>query len=441
MPQRLVTGLAAMSMLMLVLLRVPLLATGTLMARLPAGSVKGVASELEVHEDLSTPGAPIRFVSTPNAVGSTAKRRCAACAPSRDHRVRHPRPTPRHVPPHRRPTPHHCRPTRLWPRARRRAPRPAPKQAAPFSFALTKSGEPVLPTNSSRLWGGRNLSDVLAAAGDLLGNDLLEAGAPEPTYASVRDRVPPVLAKELDCADFQFAKQSFVGSRVAADKATFGVMGQEEMSFTRQDYHFDTARLTLNNTRAGLLGGHLPALRFHFPLTRPGSRTGAAEPDGYAEQLAFAVPESTDAAPFDVSAAQPVWMRYINVSAGGAIRYVHYVDTFEAYPSYCANATVPSGAGWAPSQLECDGAHAAAFYGGLLSFALYWNSTWERELGMEVAVPAHGIDVGAFAKHSIIREMITRRDHFHPRYGVPPNAYGTNCCDGFQDVFIAALAT
>eukprot|EP01052_Picozoa_sp_SAG31_P022229 SAG31_NODE_1758_length_7335_cov_18.704600_2_plen_86_part_00 len=34
----------------------------------------------------------------------------------------------------------------------------------------------------------------------------------------------------------------------------------------RQAYHFDTSRLTVNNTKAGLLGGFLPALRWSWEL-------------------------------------------------------------------------------------------------------------------------------------------------------------------------------
>ena len=34
-------------------------------------------------------------------------------------------------------------------------------------------------------------------------------------------------------------------------------MGVEEYAGTRQQYHFDTTRLTANNTYAGLLGGFM----------------------------------------------------------------------------------------------------------------------------------------------------------------------------------------
>ena len=94
-----------------------------------------------------------------------------------------------------------------------------------------------------------------------------------------------------------------------------------------------------------------------------------------------------------------------------------------------------------PAQFECDGAGAVAFYSGLLSFALYWNQTvFEEEGAMSVELPVHGIDVGNFAKHSVARMMITRRDMYHPRYGAPPLYYAA-CCDGFQDVFAADMAT
>ena len=58
---------------------------------------------------------------------------------------------------------------------------------------------------------------------------------------------------------------------------------------------------------------------------------------------------------------------------------------------------------------------------------------------MELDLPAEGIDTAAFAKHSVARIMITRRDMYHPRYGAPPLYYAA-CCDGFQDVFAADMA-
>ena len=182
----------------------------------------------------------------------------------------------------------------------------------------------------------------------------------------------------------------------------------------------------MNRTYSGLLGGFTPAVRWWWPLPK----------GDYAEQIAFAVPESTAERVFTVSTAQPLWIRYLNVSEKGELRYAHYVDTYEQYPRFCK----AKNAGGFPNHLECNGGNAQGFYASLLKFSLYWNKTFTQEGGMEVSLPAHGIDVGAFAKHSVARMMITRRDTYHPRYGAPPLYYAA-CCDGFQDVFVADMAT
>ena len=75
----------------------------------------------------------------------------------------------------------------------------------------------------------------------------------------------------------------------------------------------------------GLLGGFTPAVRWWWRLPK----------GDYAEQIAFAVPESTPDRVFTVSTTQPLWIRYLNVSEKGTLRYAHYVDTFEQYPNFC----------------------------------------------------------------------------------------------------------
>ena len=96
--------------------------------------------------------------------------------------------------------------------------------------------------------------------------------------------------------------------------------------------------------------------------------------------------------------------------------------------------------GWQPSQFECNGEHAEAFYAALLAHSLFWNDTFTRENALEISVPNHGIDAGAFAKHSVAKIMITRRGAKgdNPRYGAPP-LYYASCCDGFQDVYVADM--
>jgi hypothetical protein len=226
----------------------------------------------------------------------------------------------------------------------------------------------------------------------------------------------------------------FIGSRIAADKRSFGVTGDMHGAAILQHNHLDTRQLKqpngmpLPSMRSSLLGGFLPAPRWQWQLTSAGTN---------AEQIAFALPESTVRRPFDANSPQPLWIRYMNVSLSGDLRYVHYVDTYENYPdvNQCHHA------GTFPTNLQCSNRGAIEFYTDLLAFAMYWNSTFHGEGAMELELPDHGVDIASFARSSLIREMITRRAKFHPRYGAPPLYYGTSaCCDGFQDTFVAAAA-
>lgn len=169
----------------------------------------------------------------------------------------------------------------------------------------------------------------------------------------------------------------------------------------------------------------LPAVRFRWAL-----------PQGSAELLAFAPMDGTEDQPLHVASQQPVHLRYLNVSADGRLLHSQYVDTYETYPNYCPRAPKEG----FPTQLECEGEGAEGFYAALLLLAQAWNRTFAAEGAMEVDLPVHGIDIGAFGKHSVARMMITRRDLYFPSYGAAPMYYGV-CCDGFQDVLVADLAT
>lgn len=124
----------------------------------------------------------------------------------------------------------------------------------------------------------------------------------------------------------------------------------------RQGFHLNQAELTINNTYSGLLGGFTPGVRWHWLLNE----------SGWAEQTAFAVSESTDDFPFDVASIQPIWIRYLNVTKNGELRYAQYVNTFEQYPYYCYNKS--AGAKPFPTELECNGGNAIGYYGALLDF-------------------------------------------------------------------------
>ena len=117
-------------------------------------------------------------------------------------------------------------------------------------WRITKSGEPITPQNQTALYGGRTPEQVMGAESDLLGNEILSHGT-DPNYSAVADLLPPVLATVIGCADFAFGSQSFIGSRIAAEKRSFSATGEDSWTNTRQAYHFDQSKLTVNNTKAG----------------------------------------------------------------------------------------------------------------------------------------------------------------------------------------------
>lgn len=80
---------------------------------------------------------------------------------------------------------------------------------------------------------------------------------PKTHSTKVAKWAPPLIAEEIHCGDYDLDSQSFIGSRIAENKRSFSAMGVEEYAGTRQQYHFDTTRLTANNTYAGLLGGFM----------------------------------------------------------------------------------------------------------------------------------------------------------------------------------------
>ena len=80
----------------------------TLMATLPSGSVAGISEVIQVTEDLSVADSPIVFRGIPNGASS-------------------------------------------------------------FYAQISKSGEPIVPQDYSKLWGGRDAAAIVAEQSDLMG--------------------------------------------------------------------------------------------------------------------------------------------------------------------------------------------------------------------------------------------------------------------------------
>ena len=196
---------------------------------------------------------------------------------------------------------------------------------ASLRFELPKSGELQVSANATANWGnGGHVAPISNEEADIMGNAILWRDAADPRYDEIAELAPPALANKLRCGDYSLTGQTFIGSRIAAEKRSFDWTGNMNNDDIKQNNHFNTSQLQLNATYAGLLGGYMPALRWYFPLL-PGK--------DYVEQISFAVPESSDDFEFDSHSIQPIWMRYLNVSASGELRYAHYVNTFETYPN------------------------------------------------------------------------------------------------------------
>ena len=161
------------------------------------------------------------------------------------------------------------------------------------------------------------------------------------------------------------------------------------------------------------------------------------------ERVSFAGPE-----PASAFVQHPVWHRFLNVSNNGTINSATYINSYLPFP----NKTGPP---------------AADFYQALFDLHRYWatslnTSTAEATVTYQTAARPEFLAVrGKFirgdefcdvqsthadaallrtmSQSSVVREMITRRGYFFPRYGVPPSHYGMDYGDGFQDTVNSAV--
>ena len=234
---------------------------------------------------------------------------------------------------------------------------------------------------------GHRWKELTESPTDLLGREVLKQPA-DPQYDLVASAFPPIRQLWGDT-------YNFLGTPETMDKVWF-LYGGRSPNFDPAVFHPPIEQVRKDGkVLDGLVGGHLPVLRFVYP-----------EADSYTEMLAFA--------PFRIVNAnlrvQPVWYRVARI-VGGKPEWIRYVDSYLPYPP----------------RTEDD---PRAFYRDLIGLQEGWDGILAE--GLELDIPDQRI--ASMSKHCLIRSMMGRSAGF-PKYGVVDKNYGGTEHDGFPDTF------
>ena len=165
--------------------------------------------------------------------------------------------------------------------------------------------------------------------------------------------------------------------------------------------------------------------------TTVSSAHGTTPGGGYIEMTVVPVAE------MDGNMEQAGWFRFQKTAANGTVLVQKFYDTF----AYTA------GAFQSPTQVPASGepagsATAQSFYAAVLEQQSWWGAELAREGVMGMSLPddpgpygSDGPTLKDMALHSIVRDMITRRQTFFPQYGVLPGSYGQPMANGFPETF------
>ena len=260
---------------------------------------------------------------------------------------------------------------------------------------LSKSAEASMPEGTPYL--GLALKDIGTTSADLLAEQLLQKGDPDPEV--VRTAAPPMASAEKNPRQWT----TFVGTKEAYDVTPVYRSGSTRTYHPGQYFpHFREA-IEKGNIYDGLIGGWMPAVR----------KVITAANGDYWEVIVFG-----DVRPNKNKYIVHTWHRTARIE-NGKIAEVVYGNSYPAYP--------PARQDPKPEE----------FYRALLDFAKYW----EQELHdfAPAALPASDwIDL---SKHSFAKELMTRPGGIYPKYGAVDRDYAGSEYDGFQDIFTSAIYT
>eukprot|EP00039_Didymoeca_costata_P000747 m.47124 g.47124 ORF g.47124 m.47124 type:complete len:928 (+) comp10450_c0_seq1:1419-4202(+) len=295
---------------------------------------------------------------------------------------------------------------------------------------------------------GLTKQEVATAGRDVLANLLLYNGTTplEPTWARVASAAPPLRNSgrggnwDTDCpgvrtfAGSRSASIDFTFSEVARDCSWNGGPSIQTMCIDLHNKAMGQARQVINQSGIGegLVGDILPAALFFFPVNV--SNSNETRYWTYVN-----VPNANMAG----SREQATWMRFQQIACSS-----HNNCRLVDWPLYWNSFWFTRFPGKTQQALQTGitgpihAASASGFYSGLLELKQYWQSVFTTENVMTVELPATKETNGTFlmqqAQHSLVKNMITRADTWHPRYGAEPG-YGGDAWNGLQDVFTTTV--
>jgi hypothetical protein len=257
---------------------------------------------------------------------------------------------------------------------------------------LSKSAEPCFAT-ADPPYLGLKMEDIGMAGRDLLAENLLEHGDPDPER--VRDAAPPVGSRQPTQPGARLSWNTFVGTKECDDTMPVFPAGNTRTYHPNQ-YFPELTNGLAGKRLEGMLGGWMPAVRKIFPL----------DDGAYIEAIVFG----------DVDAhgrfIVQTWHRTARIENGKIAKAVYGYS----YPAYPPRREDPK---------------PEAFYRALLRFAEYW----EKLLASFVPIAGLHTSYIDMAKHAFAKELMVRPGGVYPKYGAVDRDYYGSEYDGFQDIF------
>lgn len=267
--------------------------------------------------------------------------------------------------------------------------------SAGITLSLPKTAEASFAEGTPYL--GLALKDIGLSSADLLADQLLKNGDPDPE--AVKTAAPPMASAETNARNWT----TFVGTKEAYDVTPVYRSGSTRTYHPGQYSEAFREAIRQGQVYDGLIGGWMPAVR----------KVIMGSGDNYWEVILFG-----DVRPNKNKYIVHTWHRTARVDHG-QIAEVIYGNSYPAYP---------------PARKD---PRPEEFYRALLEFAEYWQGLLE-DFAPTSLPQRDWIDL---SKHSFAKELMTRPAGVYPKYGAVDRDYAGSEYDGFQDIFTSAIYT